>query len=96
MNLLIDVQNNERALTIEEVYECSFPGLLQSFGLTRRETEILSWVSKGRTNIEIAMICDISPRTVQKHLEHIFQKMGVETRMAASRLVLDAISAFIK
>jgi len=96
MNLLIDVQNNERALTIEEVYECSFPDLLQSFGLTRRETEILSWVSKGKTNIEIAMICDISHRTVQKHLEHIFQKMGVETRMAASRLALDAISAFIK
>ena len=56
-------------------------------GLTRREGEVLEWVSRGKTNWEIALILDISARTVQKHLEHIFQKLGVETRTAAAAKV---------
>ncbi len=54
--------------------------------LTPRETEVLTWLSKGKTNRDIAEILGMSPRTVNKHLEHIFQKLGVETRSAAAAL----------
>lgn len=54
--------------------------------LTPRETEVLSWLAKGKTNRDIADILGMSPRTVNKHLEHIFQKLGVETRSAATAI----------
>ena len=57
---------------------------LRPLGLTPREAETLYWVTQGKTNPEIAIICGLSARTVQKHLEHIFQKLGVETRTAAA------------
>jgi len=52
-------------------------------GLTRRESEILCWVTQGKTNPEIGTILDISRRTVQKHLERIYARLGVENRTAA-------------
>jgi DNA-binding CsgD family transcriptional regulator len=52
--------------------------------ITDRECDVLSLVAAGKTNSEIAAALAISARTVQKHLEHIFQKLGVETRMAAA------------
>lgn len=52
-------------------------------GLTRREIEVLTWVAGGKSNAAIGLILGASPRTVQKHLEHIFEKLGVETRTAA-------------
>src|SRR5574337_1303617 len=55
-------------------------------GLTRREAEVLQWVARGKTNAEIGCILGLSPRTVQKHLEHVFKKLGVETRLAAATL----------
>jgi DNA-binding CsgD family transcriptional regulator len=60
---------------------------LEARGLTRRETEVLIWVAKGKTNHEIGAIVGASPRTVQKHLEHIFAKLGVDTRTAAAAAV---------
>ncbi len=54
--------------------------------LTPRETEVLSWVAKGKTNRDVAEILGMSPRTVNKHLEHVFEKLGVETRAAAASL----------
>ncbi len=54
--------------------------------LTPRETEVLSWLAKGKTNRDIADILGMSHRTVNKHLEHIFDKLGVETRAAAAAL----------
>lgn len=59
---------------------------LASAALTPRETEVLSWISKGKTNRDIGDILGLSPRTVNKHLEHIFRKLGVETRAAAAAL----------
>lgn len=50
--------------------------------LTRRQQEVARWIREGKTNGEIARIMGISPRTVQKHIEHIFEKLGVETRVA--------------
>lgn len=59
---------------------------LHDIALTPRETEVLSWLAKGKTNRDIADILGMSPRTVNKHLEHIFEKLGVETRSAATAL----------
>ncbi len=56
--------------------------------MTRREIEVLQWVAQGKTNMEIGSILGLSHRTVQKHLEHVFKKLGVETRTAAATLVL--------
>lgn len=54
------------------------------FGLTRREAEVLLWISRGKSNRDASEIMNISARTVNKHLEQIFIKMGVENRAAAA------------
>ena len=59
-------------------------------GLTERETEVLTWVAEGKSNRDIGTILGIKSATVKKHLEHIFQKIGVETRTAAVAFVLRA------
>ena len=59
------------------------PSRAPATALTPREAEVLSWLAKGKTNRDIAEILGMSPRTVNKHLEHIFEKLGVETRTAA-------------
>ena len=58
--------------------------------LTEREAEVLGWVADGRTNHQIASTLSISPHTVRKHLENIFEKLGVHTRTAAVAHVADA------
>lgn len=62
------------------------PSRLAVAALTPRETEVLSWIAKGKTNRDVAEILGMSPRTVNKHLEHVFEKLGVETRAAAAAL----------
>jgi DNA-binding CsgD family transcriptional regulator len=52
-------------------------------GLTDREAQILRLVAAGRTNMAIARTLDVSPRTVAKHLEHVYRKLGVTSRAAA-------------
>ena len=59
---------------------------LATAALTPRETEVLSWIAKGKTNRDVGEILGMSPRTVNKHLEHVFEKLGVETRAAAAAL----------
>ncbi len=56
----------------------------------RREGEVLSWLSKGKTNRDIAQILGLSPRTVDKHLEQIYSKLGVENRTAAAAIAVNA------
>ncbi|OWY29923.1 response regulator transcription factor [Herbaspirillum robiniae] len=62
------------------------PSSLDDYRLTPRENDVLMWLGKGKTNRDIADILGMSPRTVNKHLEHIFVKLGVETRSAAAVL----------
>lgn len=62
------------------------PSRLGTASLTPRETEVLSWIAKGKTNRDVGEILGMSPRTVNKHLEHVFEKLGVETRAAAAAL----------
>jgi len=59
-----------------------------AFGLTPREAEVLYWVARGKTNRDIGDILGSSPATVKKHLEHVYEKLGVETRTAAASLAL--------
>jgi DNA-binding CsgD family transcriptional regulator len=62
------------------------PALTDAHQLTRRETEIFQWLSQGKTNREIAAILGLSTRTVEKHCERLFTKLGVENRVAAAQL----------
>ena len=57
---------------------------LVPFGLSPREAQVLDWVAQGKTNKDIGVILELSPRTVQKHLEHIYRKIYVESRTAAA------------
>lgn len=56
---------------------------LGALPVTPREREVLEWLAAGKTDREIGEILGVSPRTVQKHLQHIYEKLGVETRTAA-------------
>jgi DNA-binding CsgD family transcriptional regulator len=75
--------------------ECCDIGVedLLDLPVTEREREVLALVAGGKTNGEIAAVLAISARTVQKHLEHVFAKLGVETRTAAAVRALAAADA---
>jgi len=71
---------------------------LISLGLTRREAEVLGWIARGKSNHDISVILGASPRTVCKHVEHIFCKLNVENRTAAAIIacaVLNQIADFL-
>lgn len=65
---------------------------LRRLGLTVREAEVLLWLAQGKTNLEIGIILGSSRATVHKHTEHIFAKLGVETRTAAAALAWNVLS----
>ena len=66
--------------------------LAERHGLTSREAEVLFWISRGKQNREVSAILKISPRTVNKHLEQIFEKMGVENRASATAIAVGTLS----
>ena len=53
-----------------------------------RESEVLLWIARGKSNRDVAEILSLSPRTVNKHLEQIYAKLGVENRTAAAALAM--------
>jgi DNA-binding NarL/FixJ family response regulator len=67
--------------------------LERAFGITPRVAETLLWLSQGKTNGEIATILGNSESTVKKHVLEIFEKLGVETRTAASLRALEVLSS---
>jgi DNA-binding NarL/FixJ family response regulator len=75
---------SEQSQSLLLLEEHSAPESRMGFGLTRREAEVLKWVARGKTNNYISAVLGTSPRTVQKHLEHVFEKLGVATRTAAA------------
>jgi DNA-binding CsgD family transcriptional regulator len=77
----------------EESDTARVQALMALFRLTQRESEVLHWVIQGKTNRDIGDILGMSPRTVNKHLEHVFEKLGVETRTAAATLATNRIRA---
>jgi DNA-binding NarL/FixJ family response regulator len=66
--------------------------LQREFSLTSREAEVLVWLSRGKPNRDIGEILNISPRTVNKHLEQVFVKLGVENRAAAACAAVRALT----
>ena len=64
----------------------------KEFSLTDRESEVLAWISQGKTNREIGIILSMSPRTVNKHLEQIYKKLGVENRTTAAIISLGVLN----
>lgn len=69
------------------------PSALLKLGVTPREAEVLYWIAQGKSNPDIAIILGASVRTVHKHVEHIFQKLSVETRSAAAVTALELLRA---
>jgi DNA-binding response OmpR family regulator/DNA-binding CsgD family transcriptional regulator len=67
--------------------------LREDFALTSREAEVLLWLARGKANKEISDILLISPRTVNKHLERVFDKLGVENRASATSVAMRALAA---
>lgn len=76
-------------LLTEELLDLQ-PGRLEPLGLSRREAEVLCWVAQGKTDAEVAAILGARPRTIGKHLERIYQKLGVENRTMASARAFEA------
>ncbi|MBP8214486.1 MAG: response regulator transcription factor [Propionivibrio sp.] len=72
----------------EENDASAIESLIAVFRLTQREAEVLYWVTLGKTSKDIGDILGSSPRTVNKHLEHVFEKLGVETRTSAANLAM--------
>ncbi len=66
---------------------------LRKLGLTARATETLLWLAQGKTNPDIATILGITESTVKKHVQEIFEKLGVETRGAAAVRALEVIGS---
>lgn len=78
---LIQIKGNATTPSTEQIAQaCS--------ELTPREAEVMHWVILGKTNRDIGEILDLSPRTINKHLEHVFEKLSVETRTAAVSVVV--------
>jgi DNA-binding CsgD family transcriptional regulator len=82
-DLIVDHGKDLHLMRMQKVALNAPAASLEALGVTPREAEVLSWVAQGKTNREVGMILGSSARTVQKHLEHIFQKIGVESRTAA-------------
>ena len=66
---------------------------LERLGLTPREAEVLLWVAQGKSNPEISSILGTAENTVKKHLQHIFEKLGIDNRNAATLSALEVLSA---
>lgn len=64
-----------------------------TLGLTRREIDVLAWVATGKTNAQIGEVLSIAPGTVKKHLEHIYEKLGVSTRTDAAVTAIGVVMA---
>ncbi len=94
----LDRQQAQAQLLQEQVESLEFkpnydsPKPLEALGLTPREAEVLLWVAQGKTNYEIAVILGMSEKTAKKHLGNIFEKLGLESRNAATVRALELLS----
>lgn len=75
-HLLVQIKEQAQMPSVEDITQACT-------NLTPREAEVMYWVIMGKTNRDIAEILQLSPRTINKHLEHVFEKLYVETRTAA-------------
>jgi DNA-binding CsgD family transcriptional regulator len=90
--LIGQLANDEMLLRVVELdADQDLDRLHARLPLTRREAEVLLWLSRGKSNRDIAQILDVSFRTINKHLEQIYPKLGVETRTSAVALAIRAL-----
>jgi len=83
----------ELLVTVEDAADADNEARLRErFGLTSRECEVLLWVARGKSNRDVGEILSLSPRTVNKHLERIFVKLGVENRAAAAGIAVGVLT----
>ncbi len=68
------------------------PSLLVPLGLTDREAETLFWLAQGKSNSDLCILLDVKLTTIKKHLERIYQKLGVENRTAAAAMALETLN----
>jgi DNA-binding NarL/FixJ family response regulator len=87
-----DQQMQEKLRSIEFKPDFSSAVPLQSLGLSPREAEVLAWVAQGKSNADTGSILGMSELTVKKHLVHIFEKLGVDNRNAATLRALEVLS----
>jgi DNA-binding NarL/FixJ family response regulator len=88
-----EAQPGEYLLRLKDADSPSESMVLKTvFGLTEREAEVLVWIARGKSNRDIGAILDCSPRTINKHLEQIYQKLDVENRTAAAMRAIQALS----
>jgi len=78
-------------LALEEEHAPPGPAALLTLGLTPRQAEVAYWVAQGKTNPEIAIILGASPRTIDKHMERILARLGVENRSALTFATADLL-----
>jgi DNA-binding response OmpR family regulator/DNA-binding CsgD family transcriptional regulator len=84
----------EDPLTVLQLTEESAPPgpkELTVLGLTPRQAEVLYWIAQGKTNGETALILGTSPRTIDKHVEQMLERLGVENRLAAASRASDVL-----
>ncbi|NJP10342.1 MAG: helix-turn-helix transcriptional regulator [Leptolyngbyaceae cyanobacterium RU_5_1] len=82
---LVIAQIGEQHLLLLEEHSTQLFSItsLELMGLTKREAEVLFWVAKDKSNTEISTMLGCSNRTIKKHLEHIYEKLGARTRTSA-------------
>lgn len=80
-------------LYLVEEHTPAGPAELVRLGLTPRQSEVLYWIAQGKTNAEIAIILGASPRTIDKHVEQLLERLGVENRLAAAAQANDVLRA---
>lgn len=88
--LVDDTEHLLRLTTVRQDQHAT-ESLRRRFGLTAREADVLLWIANGKTNREIGQILDMSPRTVNKHLEQVFRKQGVENRTSAAAAAIKCL-----
>lgn len=90
LKLLSRRDNGEKLMKLLDLQRTADGAALlrQKLDITERESQVLFWIANGKTNREVGEILDMSPRTVNKHLEQIFPKLGVENRTAAAGVAL--------
>lgn len=91
IRMLTKTNEGQHLLLLEEQVTHLTPASLIVLGLSQREADVLYWLIQGKTNPEIGTILSLSSRTVQTYLERVYQRLGVETRMAAAMQALESL-----
>jgi DNA-binding NarL/FixJ family response regulator len=95
INLVYERQQGDMHLLriVQNTVEKTPKDLQEKLPITKRESEVLFWVSNGKTSWEISQILTMSPRTVNKHLEQIYKKLNVDNRTSAAAISIRILEA---